>query len=373
VPGIGLRKQYRDILVRKLEEGGFSFLAGGGARLLGTWLSDRVRRPLVGPSIGTLIITYRCNYFCEFCELPARAIRRKKEGIREFTAEEMIDVVRGFKAIRTGGVGITGGEPMIRKDIFAVLTEIERLGMVSHVNTNGHFLSPGNVRDLIRTGIHSVNISLDAPDAETHNRIRGNRRSFETILTGIEELLRQRRKRRPRIGITTVLTSSNLEKAFGMADLVGEIGVDSLGFIPVHEYHDGLDKAEMLKRRAFAEKSRAIMSQVARIDSGVIENSRGYLSMFPRCFEGRPSGLKCYAPYGSMVVDCYGRVFPCVPFSEIDEPIATIASTGIPACWRSDTYEEKRRELRDCQACYWNCHTEMNLLFQRVPKDGGAA
>jgi MoaA/NifB/PqqE/SkfB family radical SAM enzyme len=372
LPGLGLRKQYRDILVRKLEEGGFSFLAEGGARLLGTWLSDRVRRPLVGPSIATLIITYRCNYFCEFCELPARAVRRKKEGIREFTPDEMLEVVRGFKAIRAGGVGITGGEPLIRKDIYDVLAEIERLGMVSHVNTNGHFLSPGNVRSLVKTGIHSVNISLDAPDAETHNRIRGNRRSFDTILTGIEELLRQRRRRRPRIGITTVLTSSNVSKAVEMADLVREIGVDSLGFIPVHEYRDGLSAGEMLEQREFAERSRGVIEDLVQEGDGIIENSKAYLSLFPRCFMGKPSGLKCYAPYGSMVVDCYGRVFPCVPFSEIDEPIATIPSRGVADCWRSKAYEEKRRELRDCQACYWNCHTEMNLLFQRVPKNGEA-
>jgi MoaA/NifB/PqqE/SkfB family radical SAM enzyme len=370
---IGLRKQYRDILIRKLEEGGFSFLAGGGARLLGTWLSDKVNRPLVGPSIGTLIITYRCNYFCEFCELPARAVRRKKEGIREFTPEEMLNVVRGFKSIRTGGVGITGGEPLIRKDIYDVLTEIERLGMVSHVNTNGHFLSPGNVKSLIRTGIHSVNISLDAPDAETHNGIRGNRRSFEMIMKGIEEILRQRRKRRPRIGITTVLTSSTVEKAIEMADLIREIGVDSLGFIPVHEYHDGLDAGEMLQRREFADRSLRVIERLTEREDGVIENSKGYLSLFPRCFNGEPSGLKCYAPYGSMVVDCYGRVFPCVPFSEIDEPIATIDSRGVADCWRSKAYAAKRKELKDCQACYWNCHTEMNLLFQGVPKENGGA
>ena len=86
-----MRKQYWDILSQKLREGGFSWIAGAGTSVVGTWLSSRVSRPLVGPSIGTLIITYRCNYFCEFCELPARAVRRKKEGITEFTPEEMFE------------------------------------------------------------------------------------------------------------------------------------------------------------------------------------------------------------------------------------------------------------------------------------------
>jgi MoaA/NifB/PqqE/SkfB family radical SAM enzyme len=365
------RKQYRDILVRRLQEDGFSFLAGGGTRIVGTWLSERLKKPLVGPSIGTLIITYRCNYFCEFCELPQRAIRRKKEGIREFDEKEMLQVVRGFKSIRTAGVGITGGEPLIRKDIFDVLTEIRRLGMVGHVNTNGHFLSPGNVASLVKSGVDSVNISLDAPDAETHNRIRGNRRSFEMIGKGIEEILRQRKNGRPRIGLTTVLFGSNVEKGIEMARLARELGVDSLGFIPVHEYHDGSDAGEILEPREYAAQSKEAMDRLSAEDDGILENSKGYLKLFPRCFAGMPSGLKCYAPYNSMGVDCYGRVFPCVPFSEIDEPIDTIRADGIPNCWRSEAYAAKRRELSNCQACYWNCHTEMNLLFQRVPENGG--
>ena len=364
-----LRKQYRDVLFRKLSEGGFTFVAGSGARVAGTWLSRRMSRPLVGPSLGTLIITYRCNYFCEFCELPKRAIRRKKKGVKEFDEQEMLAVVRGFKSIRTTAIGITGGEPMIRKDIYDVLSEIHRLGMVGHINTNGHFLNPESVGRLVRSGVDSVNISLDAPDSETHNRIRGNRRSFEKIHEGIAEIRRQQRNGRPRIGITTVLTGETVEKAIDMSRLARELGVDSLGFIPVHEYHDGADAGDMLKVREYAEKSRATFSRLMEEGGDILENSKGYLSLFPRCFSGAPSGLTCYAPYNSMVVDCYGRVFPCVPFSEIDEPLATIEPDGIADCWRSEAYARKREDLRDCQACYWNCHTEMNLLFQRVPAE----
>lgn len=364
-----MRKQYRDILRRMIDESRLGFVAQTGKRFAGTWLSERVGRPLVGPSIGTLIITYRCNYFCEFCELPARAVRRRKEGVREFTAEEMIRVVRGFKAIGTGGIGITGGEPFIRKDLFDVLAEIRRLGMVAHVNTNGHFLTPENVSRLVATGVESVNVSLDAPDAETHNRIRGNRRSHDTAIRGMQEILRQRRKSAaPRVGITTVLTAANVDRAFEMAELARDIGVDSLGFIPIHEYHDGADSADLLPEREFASRAADSIERLKAESNGILENSDRYLSLFPRCFAGQASGLKCYAPYGSMVVDCYGRVFPCVPFSEIDEPIDIIDADGIPACWRSKAYEEKRRSLTNCQACYWNCHTEMNLLFQRVPE-----
>jgi MoaA/NifB/PqqE/SkfB family radical SAM enzyme len=160
-----------------------------------------------------------------------------------------------------------------------------------------------------------------------------------------------------------------VEKAFGMADLAKEIGVDSLGFIPVHEYHDGAAAGDLLPAREFATRAGETLDRLKAESNGILENSGRYLSLFPRCFAGRASGLKCYAPYGSMVVDCYGRVFPCVPFSEIDEPLAVVDADGIAECWRSDAYAAKRKELAGCQACYWNCHTEMNLLFQRVPRD----
>jgi len=365
-----LRKQYRDIVALKLKEGRFSFLAESASRVMAAWISRQVSRPLTGPSLGTLIITYRCNYFCEFCELPKRAVLRKREGIREFTHEEMLRVIRGFKAIRTTAIGITGGEPLIRKDIYDVLTEISRLGMVGHINTNGHFLNPENLGRLIASGVDSINVSLDAPDAETHNRIRGNRRSFETASEGMAEVLRQRKNGKPRIGITTVLNARNLEKGVEMARLAREIGVDSLGFIPLHEYHDGSDLDEILVEREFATRSEDALSRIKAEGTDILENSQGYLSLFPRCFAGKPSGLKCFAPYNSMVVDCYGRVFPCVPFSEIDEPIATIDADGLPSCWKSEAYAKKREELKNCQACYWNCHTEMNLLYQRTPKNG---
>ena len=56
----------------------------------------------------------------------------------------------------------------------------------------------------------------------------------------------------------------------------------------------------------------------------ILENSDAYFSMFPACFAGRPLPIPCRAPETSLVVDCYGRVFPCVPLSEVDRPIGRV-------------------------------------------------
>ncbi len=364
-----IRKQYRDVIARRLREGGLRPLLEGGLRLLGTRVSAAVRRPLTGPVLATLIITYRCNYSCEFCDLPQRAGRWKRAGRKEFGREAMLEVIRGFRRIGASAVGITGGEPFLRDDLFDVLAGIRRAGMVGHVNTNGHFLTPDRIERLLSCGAESLNVSVDSPEAAVHDRIRGRRGSHETIRRGIGALLARRRQGRPRIGLTTVLTESTIGLAPEMLRFARELGVDSAGFIPLHEYREDLAGRPLAPLREFSARAREVIDAVRREADGFVENSDGYLSLFARCFSGRLSGLRCYAPWNSMVVDCYGRVFPCVPLSEVEEPILTIAPDGVPAAWRSDAYARKRAALRHCQACYWNCHTEMNLLYQRPPRD----
>jgi hypothetical protein len=96
----------------------------------------------------------------------------------------------------------------------------------------------------------------------------------------------------------------------------------------------------------------------------IIENSDSYLAVFDDCFEGRPTPIRCRAAETSLVVDCYGRVFPCVPVSGVDRPIGRANGRTRAAFWKSGEYAAARRSYANCRACYWNCHTEMNLLWQ---------
>jgi radical SAM protein with 4Fe4S-binding SPASM domain len=366
-----LRRQYLDLIRTRLARGDVRWVATQGLRYLGTVAGERLGRPLTGPLLGTAVVTYRCNYLCSMCELPDRAKRQRQAGVTEFTTEEWLDVVRGFRRLGTTALGITGGEPMLRKDLNEILRTAHDLGMVTHVNTNGHFLEEDRCRALLETGVDSVNVSLDGCEAETHDRIRGVKGSFDRIQEGIARLLRLRRgSLRPRVTFVTVLGMDNLDHARGMLDLARRLGVDRVGFIPLHEYADGRPLEAILARRRYAsqagEVSRSLRSM--RETSGLVDNSDEYLALFERCFRGEPSGLRCYAPYTSLVVDCYGNLYPCVPFNEIDRPVGRLGGgVTVESFWRSREYAKERRELTACQACYWNCHTEMNLVLNRLP------
>lgn len=370
-----MRKQYRDVVRSRLRDGGWSRVLDAGVKVLGQALPRTGQSAPGGPILGTVILSYACNYRCEFCELPQRSIRRRKQGWEEFDTEGWKSVLRGFAALRTSGVGFTGGEPFLRRDCLELLRYSLSLGLVTHVNTNASLLPDELLREVMAVGLDSVNVSLDGARAETHDRLRGRVGSFDAVTDRLRRMVGERDRvaarggRRTRIGITTVLTPDNADQVEELADLAESLGVDSLGFIPMHEYHDGDELDEVIPERPWAARMQLAVERLETIrrERDILENSEAYLSLFPRCFAGRPSPLRCHAPETSLVIDCYGHVFPCVPLSEVDRPIGRVTGDELANFWKSRRYAEVRRELAGCRACYWNCHTELNLLWQSAP------
>lgn len=369
-----MRRQYRDVIRSRLRSGGISRLLDAGSKVLGQLVPHPSGRPESGPILGTVILSYACNYRCGFCELPSRFVRRRKEGWSEFGTDDWKAILRGFAALRTAGVGFTGGEPFLRQDCADLLEYSLGLGMVTHVNTNAHLLDDALVERIVSMGLDSVNVSLDGADAATHDRLRGHRGSFERVTERIAALVRARKRassgnghRRMRIGVTTVLTPDNADQVRALADLTERLGADSIGFIPMHEFHDGEEPGGVAPERPWAERMQVAVAELEELrrTRSIVENSERYLALFPRCFAGERLPIRCHAPETSLVVDAYGRVFPCVPFSEVDRPIGRVAPSGLASFWKSETYAHERRRLSGCRACYWNCHTEMNLLWQR--------
>ena len=350
----GVRRQYRDILRDRALRGDVGSLLQHGMRWIGTALGPRVGRPLLGPALGTLIVTYRCDLRCLVCDLPARAAARRRAGDRELGTDALMAVLRDMKAIGTAGVGFTGGEPMLREDLPELMRAAHRLGLHAHLNTDG-FRVAERAEALLATGVRSINVSLDGPDAATHDAARRRPGSFETVRAALGALRAARgRRRTPQLTAVTVLTARNVHRAAEVVRVAVEAGADRVGVIPVHDFGQG-------EARPDEGSVRAALADLGRLhDEGLVDNSTGYLDLLPRAFRGEPSPLFCYAPFASVVVDCYGDVFPCFPLMERNEPVGRIPLAPL---WRSRAYARARADLRSCTACLWNCHTEMNLVL----------
>ena len=88
------------------------------------------------------------------------------------------------------------------------------------------------------------------------------------------------------------------------------------------------------------------------------------MSFYPKALRAEPSPLTCYVGYHNVIVDTYGNVYACTVMYQNGRAVGNVREQPLPELWRSEAYQRHREELTGCKACFWNCHTELNLIYQ---------
>jgi MoaA/NifB/PqqE/SkfB family radical SAM enzyme len=330
-------------------------------------LARRLGKPLSGPIIANLSITYRCNNACYQCDLP-RPWFYKQRGRAELSTTEFKRIIDDLAELGVAGINVTGGEPMLRNDHLELVAHIKSAGMHAHLSTNAFTLNdPAKIDALLATDVDSVNISLDGACAETHDRVRRAPGSFERIAESTK-LLVERRGDRPLLTYIFVIGTENHRELEDFVELARNRGVDSVGFMPVFDVYRDRQERSLEDRRAMEASVARLRAAKRGAHQTFIDNTDAYLSLFAAAWRGEQSPLRCYAPYHHVLIDSYANVFPCaLPYHNGGEPIGNVRDASLVDFWHSHSYRERRRALHDCHACFWNCHAEANLLFQRPP------
>ena len=99
-----------------------------------------------------------------------------------------------------------------------------------------------------------------------------------------------------------------------------------------------------------------------------LENSPSHIRLFGSSFRNEPSPLRCYAGYNSYAVDCFGEIYPCVPWINWRKAVGNIRDVPLRELWRSAAYAAVRQEIRKCRGCYLNCQAELNIAFHITRK-----
>lgn len=360
-----IRKVYQDLILRKLRESGPSWLLKRCRQYLLLQLSGALHRPLCGPALGTLMVTYRCNFHCTMCDMPLKASAQARNGMTEFNTKRFLEIISEFAALGVPGIGFTGGEPLLREDIFELLASTRRQGMIAHLNTNGWLLGDEQARRIIDIGVDSVNISLDGATAATHDRIRKCTGAFERAVGAVERLIRRRQRQGAHVRVKTVavIDESNIDEVPEMIALSRTLDTDCIEFIPRQPFADPAKEA-ISDLDLLARVDTLINYLLESGDLGVsLENSPAHLRLFRDSFAGLPSHVRCRAGYNSLSVDCYGDVFPCVPWINWGKPTGNVRENSLTDLWHSPAYQEQRETVSKCRDCYLNCQTELNLLF----------
>jgi cyclic pyranopterin phosphate synthase len=134
-------------------------------------------------------VTDRCNLRCRYC-MPSGGITLKSHS-DILSYEKIITVVQGAAGLGIGKIRLTGGEPLVRKNIAFLIRELKAIPGISEVSMT----SNGTLLDLLAEDIHAagidrLNISLDTLDAGKYRQITRNG-DIERVFSGIDKALKQ--------------------------------------------------------------------------------------------------------------------------------------------------------------------------------------
>jgi len=310
-------------------------------------------RACAGPLMGGLVVLNRCNSRCPMCDIPMRP-----EQV--LTTAQMKALIDQFMELGTSGLGFTGGEPLLRHDIFELIQYARGYGIPVTLNTNGILLDPGNVECLLEAEPTNVNISLDGAFAQTHDRLRGGP-FFEKTIDAISRLssAASRRNSKTVVTVVTVISEENVGELQETARLVKTLGAHRWGVMPLHNTHHGTEC-----RPLASEKLRGLSRWLMEIQEVVVDNSASYLRALESAWAGEPFPHRCNAGYTSLFVDSNLQVYPCLGYYMMGRSVYKLGSETMTLrqLWYSELYRSVRNETLTCRQCYLNCQSELSYL-----------
>ena len=142
-------------------------------------LTDRFGRTV---NYVRLSVTDRCDFRCVYCMAEEMTFLPRQQVL---TLEEIARVARTFVSLGTEKIRLTGGEPLVRKDILELVKEIGSYGLRDFAMTTNGSQLPTMAEPLRKAGLKRLNISLDSLDAEKFHRITRTGR-LSQVLDGID-------------------------------------------------------------------------------------------------------------------------------------------------------------------------------------------
>ncbi len=154
-------------------------------------VTDKRGRPMRDLRIS---VTDRCNFRCVYC-MPKEMFGSNHAFLERkqlLSFEEITRVVRAFVAQGVVKLRITGGEPLVRRELEKLIDALANINRVEEISltTNGSLLTPDKARILKKAGLTRLTVSLDAIDEQTFAKINDVNFSLGRVLAGIENAVR---------------------------------------------------------------------------------------------------------------------------------------------------------------------------------------
>jgi SynChlorMet cassette radical SAM/SPASM protein ScmF len=168
-------------------------------------------------------LTEGCNLACRHCWI-APSFDPNGDRYSTLPVELFETAIGEAKPLGLDAVKLTGGEPLLHPHIVTLLGIIRREDLALNIETNGLLCTPEIAREISKSAIRRVSVSIDGADAKTHEWIRGVPGSFEKAKTAVENLVAS--GTRPQVIMTLMhRNASQMEDVVRLAEMLGASSV----------------------------------------------------------------------------------------------------------------------------------------------------
>lgn len=336
-----------------------------------TKLYDLVPHPtlLPNPTYISLFVGRNCPLHCHHC-----SFWKEKEPYQLSYVQGKMIIDKLFSWLGPFRLNISGGEPLLTKDILRIVTYAQNKGILCGMASNGYLINEVMAKKIVQSNLSNINISLDSLRAEKHDRIRGTKGAFVRATEAIRLLKQFRKTKRPLIYINTVISGENEKDLIPIARWVKAEGLDGVNFQPiVSDRTFGNNAAEqtwyeknplwpgktiaktlnqlyMLKKQGYP---------INNLEPDEIKTIQWYFT-----HPDKPLPQMCRIALRNFYIDHHGDITICQNYA----PIGNIFKENPQKMWKGKKAEIVRQKINtchnDCQLLLCNRPHHVRRLFQ---------
>ena len=313
-----------------------------------------VRSAMYRPYTLVAELTYLCPLRCAYCSNPLDYARHAST----LDTTTWIEVLRAAETLGVVQLNLTGGEPLLRKDLEALVAEAERLALYTNLITSGIPLSRERLRELRDLGLDNVQLSIQDVTAAAADRIAG-RRTFQRKL----HVARWVKELGLPLTLNIVLHRENLDHLEEMIALAVELDADRLELANTQYLGWALlNREHLLPTREQLARARALAAAARERLKGRMEllfvTPDYYVETPKACMDGWGRRFIVVSPDG-LVLPCHlAHTLPGLTFESVrDRPLGEIwrDSSGLQAFrgeeWMSEPCRSCDRRAVDFGGC----------------------
>lgn len=213
------------------------------------------------PQLGVLalVVTEMCNARCAHCNMSCDN-RIKKENIDSKYFKKVLKEISENYNARNITISYTGGEPLMRKDLFDIIEYANELGYNGVLATNGSLLTEKTIERLVKSNVRAVCMSIDGLQ-ETHEKFRGLPGVYPKLMKYLKIISKREDME---AGVTTVVNKTNINELEDLYKQFCDIGIQYWRVFPVDPEGNAKEHSDIILDKEDFERTYEFVSRVQK-------------------------------------------------------------------------------------------------------------